>query len=360
MTTAGTEAGQRRAARFAETKTGVGFLVAPRTLHVRRLSLTPGQAMVVAMQEREPSERRIASPRLARFAWAVLGFNLFVILWGAFVRATGSGAGCGSHWPLCNGQVVPRDPALATLIEFGHRVTSGIDLLLVAALVVAVWRTFPRRHPARLGAGLAAFFLVTEALIGAGLVLFEMVADNPSVARAFWMSGHLVNTYLLLAFLALTAWASTGKVPGVPPAALVVAIAGLLVLGVSGAVTALGDTIFPVASVAEARARDLPESADLFIQLRVWHPALAFAVGFVVVIAAWHAGRTGGTARSLAMAVIVLYGAQLLIGGVNWLLSAPVSLQLVHLLVSDLIWIALVLLAAEAASGRRDDAARAW
>ena len=87
-----------------------------------------------------------ARPRsgFAAYAWAVLGFNLLVILWGAFVRATGSGAGCGSHWPLCNGEVLPRAPALATLIEFSHRLTSGVALLLVIGLVVGAWRGFPR------------------------------------------------------------------------------------------------------------------------------------------------------------------------------------------------------------------------
>src|SRR5262249_24948503 len=76
---------------------------------------------------------------LARFAWLLVVYNIAVILWGAYVRATGSGAGCGSHWPLCNGEIVPRAAQAQTLIEFTHRITSGISLLLVAILAVWTW-----------------------------------------------------------------------------------------------------------------------------------------------------------------------------------------------------------------------------
>src|SRR5262245_31581437 len=182
-----------------------------------------------------------------RFAWLTLGITIVVIVWGAVVRATGSGAGCGSHWPLCNGQVVPRSPTAETLIELAHRVTSGLALVLVVGLVVGAWRLFPRGHPVRRSAGAAGILMVLEALIGAGLVLLELVAQNTSVARAWWMAGHLVNTFLLVAALTLAAWYATrGEAPrlrgnGRLAGALGFALAGSLVLGVSGAVTALGD-----------------------------------------------------------------------------------------------------------------------
>ena len=147
----------------------------------------------------------------ARYAWAVLAYNVAVVLWGAFVRATGAGAGCGQHWPLCNGVILPVAPSLKTIIEFTHRITSGIDLALVAILVVWAWRAFPRRHPVRLGATLSAIFLMTEALIGAALVLLEHVAANQSTNRAYSLSAHLINTLTLLACLTLTAWWGMGK-----------------------------------------------------------------------------------------------------------------------------------------------------
>ena len=87
--------------------------------------------------------------RLAKFAWGVLAYNIAVILWGAYVRASGSGAGCGEHWPLCNGVVLPRDPSTATLIEFSHRITSGLALIAVVALLVWVWRACAAGHPSR-------------------------------------------------------------------------------------------------------------------------------------------------------------------------------------------------------------------
>ncbi len=302
--------------------------------------------------------RNGARRRFAAFAWGVLAFNLAVILWGAFVRATGSGAGCGNHWPLCNGEVIPRAPELQTLIEFGHRASSGVALLLVVALVAGAWRRFPRGHAARLGAVLAAVFMLSEALIGAGLVLLEYVADDTRVARGYWVAGHLVNTFLLVGALTLAAWwASDG-----PPlrwraqprlaAILGAALAGVLLLGVSGAITALGDTLFPAATFAEGKALTFSDSAHLFVRLRIWHPALAVAVGLGVGAAVTYAARRRALplVRLLAVAVILLWAAQLVLGAANVYLLAPVGLQLAHLLLSDLIWIGLVLLAAAALS----------
>src|ERR1044071_4013704 len=123
---------------------------------------------------------KFGNARFARYAWGVLAYNVAVVLWGAYVRATGSGAGCGNHWPLCNGEVTPHSPAIATLIEFTHRATSGISLALVGLLVVWAFRAYPRRHRVRLGAALSLVFLLTEALIGAALVLLEHVAKNTS------------------------------------------------------------------------------------------------------------------------------------------------------------------------------------
>jgi heme A synthase len=152
--------------------------------------------------------------RFAWYAWGVLAYNILVILWGAFVRATGSGAGCGSHWPSCQGEIVPWSAQTATLIEFTHRLSSGLALLLVIGLVLWAWRIYPQGSLVRWGAGLSLFFILMEALIGAGLVLFELVAQNDSTARALAIAAHLVNTFILLSVLTLTAWwAGTGSKP---------------------------------------------------------------------------------------------------------------------------------------------------
>ena len=129
-------------------------------------------------------ETKMHLTRFAKFAWFVLGLNLLVIVWGAFVRATGSGAGCGSNWPLCNGEVIPQAPAIETIIEFSHRISSGLALIAVVVLLAWAFRAYPRKHPVRLGALLSMILMILEALIGAGLVLLELVAYNVAVARA--------------------------------------------------------------------------------------------------------------------------------------------------------------------------------
>jgi len=291
--------------------------------------------------------------RFAKYAWAVIAYNLLVIVWGAYVRASKSGDGCGSHWPLCNGEVIPLAPTAKTLIEFSHRLSSGLALISAVVLLVWAFRYFARKHPIRRYAAWAMFFMITEALIGAGIVLFEYVAENKSMARALWMSAHLINTFLLMAMLSLTAWsASTGqrarlRGQGAINWFLAASVAGMLILGVSGAVTALGGTLFPVTSLAEGLKQDLSPTAHILIRLRFFHPFIALGVGAVLILTAMtvQAWRPGRWIKRFSTALIALVLGQLLAGLVNLLLHAPIWLQLVHLLLSNLVWIALILLA---------------
>lgn len=300
--------------------------------------------------------------RLARFAWIVVAWNLVVILWGAFVRATGSGAGCGQHWPLCNGVALPRDATVETLIEFTHRATSGLALLALLALVVAVWRSRPAGHPARGAAGWSMLFMLTEAGVGAGLVLFELVADNRSMARALFMAVHLANTFLLLGAMTLTARWLEDRPGGLSVAGrggraaiLGALVAGLLVVGVSGAVAALGDTLFPATSLSHALEQDLSPTSHALLRLRVIHPMLATIVALALILVAPRLSIDGDAAERVlgpGARVALLAGLQTALGAVNVLLLAPVWLQLAHLLVADLLWIAVVLLGAAALAGR--------
>jgi heme A synthase len=294
--------------------------------------------------------------RLARFAWVTLAYNVAVILWGAYVRASGSGAGCGSHWPLCNGVMLPRSPTVATLVEFSHRLTSGLALLAVVLLLVATWRARPKGDPARLGAALSLFFMLTEAAVGAGLVLFRLVADNASFARAMFMAVHLANTFLLLAMLSLTAWwlsdrpaISFSRATGRATLLATLGI-GIIIVGISGAIAALGDTLYPSASLSHALQTDLSSSSHLLLRLRVLHPMLAVAVGLLLIVITPRLTFPAHTPVSplTRYSVAALASTQMAAGFLNLLLLAPVWMQLLHLLLADLVWIAFILLAATA------------
>ena len=302
-----------------------------------------------------------AMDRFARFAWITLGYNILVILWGAAVRATGSGAGCGSHWPLCNGEIVPRSPRIETIVELTHRLTSGIALLMVVALLVWAFRRRPQGHPARRAAVWTMLFMLGEAAVGAGLVLFELVADNQSMARALFMATHLVNTFFLLGALTLTAHFASGRHPfrlrgsGVLGRWCVASLIALLLAGVSGAIAALGDTLFPALSLAEAIRQDLSPTAHVLIRLRVLHPVLSIAAAALLILLALRIDslQPGSTAARWGNRWMMrLVFVQLVAGVVNVILLAPVWMQIVHLLLADLVWISFFLTAAQALSGR--------
>ncbi len=291
-----------------------------------------------------------------RFAWSVLAWNLAVVAWGAFVRATGSGAGCGRHWPTCNGEIVPRGAAVETAIEFTHRASSGIALLLVVALTAWAVRSLPRGHAARKAAWASLAFMLSEALVGAGLVLFGWVAKDASAARGWVVAIHLANTFLLLAALALAAvWserpgglALAGR--GATAAALAAGLGAVLLAGVTGAIAALGDTLFPPTSFAAGLRDELSGNAHLLLRLRVVHPLAAIASGAALLVIARVAlrARADERVRRAALAVAALVALEIAAGVLNVLLLAPVWLQLAHLLVADGLWLALVLLAAAA------------
>jgi heme a synthase len=288
--------------------------------------------------------------RFQRFAWAVLAYNILVILWGALVRATGAGAGCGSHWPLCNGAVVPPAPGVKTLIEFTHRLSSGLALVAVALLCWWAFRAFPKGHRVRRFAVLSVVFILVEALLGAGLVLLEYVDQNKSVGRAFYLSAHLVNTQILLATLTLTAWyARRPDAAGIGRGVLAGSLPVMLVVGVSGAIAALGDTLFPATSLAEGVRQEMSSTAHFLLRLRIFHPALALLGGAYVLFAGLKVikARISQAATTIAWWTWGLVFVQLVAGAINVLLLAPVWMQLVHLLLADILWIALVLLAVE-------------
>ena len=294
------------------------------------------------------SPAQVGAKNFSRLAWSTLVWNIGVVLWGAYVRASGSGAGCGNHWPLCNGEVVPRAAQIQTIIEFTHRLMSGVAFFAVAALLYWAIRRFPRGHRARTMAIASFCFLIAEALLGAGLVLFEYVGANNSAGRALYLSLHLANTLLLLAALALTAWFSSHpeRAPARISGLFVMALALALAVSASGAIAALGDTLFPASSLREGIRQDFSGATGFLLRLRVFHPALA-------VLSASYFGWIAVSnfrVNRVAPAVLVLTIAQLCAGALNLALLAPVAMQIVHLLLADLVWISLVLMSVESAA----------
>ncbi len=293
-----------------------------------------------------------------RYAWGVVGYNVLVIVWGAMVRATGSGAGCGNHWPLCNGQVIPVSPGVHTVIEFTHRMMTGLAGWAVLALVVWTFRATSRGWAARVAAVVSGVLLLNEALLGALLVKLGYVTGNQSVGRMVMLSVHLSNTLLLLAALTMTALLlRTGQMRGAVVGArsrwgsvgvwqVGAGLLATLAVGVSGSLAALGDTLYPSASLRAAVAADLATGSPWLIRVRWAHPVSAvLAAAFVlwVVRRAW--GRRDWPGR-LARVVVVLLVLQFVLGIADVLLLAPVWMQLLHLLGADLYWVALVSLGA--------------
>jgi len=291
---------------------------------------------------------------LARFAWATLAYNVAVILWGAYVRVTGSGAGCGNHWPLCNGEVVPQNAQTRTLIEFAHRITSGLALVVVFTLLIWCWRKTTKGDWPRYSALAAAILLLNEALLGAGLVLFDYVAKNQSAGRAVFLSLHFGNTLLLLASLALTAqWLSRNERRlriAAKPWQMTVVSAGLLAVvcvGITGALAALGDTLFPAVSLRSSLTQDFAASSHVLLRLRLLHPVAAVVSAlYILWIFVTNPIREMRSRRKLFFLLATLF-TQLGLGALNVVLLAPPWLQIVHLLVAELFWITLVLISAE-------------
>jgi cytochrome c oxidase assembly protein subunit 15 len=289
---------------------------------------------------------------LVRYAWVVVAYNILVILWGAVVRATGSGAGCGNHWPLCNGQVVPLSPRVDTIIEFTHRCMTGGATFVVVGLLVWIFRATIKGQAARAIAVASTVLLVNEAILGALLVKLGYVTGNQSVGRVVMLSIHLSNTLLLLGALTLTAVTlGTGqmtreqRVRGTRAVWSVVGLAATIVVGVSGSLAALGDTLFPASSLRAAIEQDLSSSSPLLLRLRGLHPLSAvIAAGFVIWIVL-QARQTRQT--RLANAVVALLCVQFVLGLMDIVLLAPVWMQIAHLLGADLYWVALVALTAK-------------
>jgi len=293
--------------------------------------------------------------RFAKFAWFVLGYNVLVILWGVFLRASKSGDGCGQHWLTCQGEILPSAPELKTVIEFSHRLTTGPAFIFVLLLLVWAFRRFDKGHPVRKAAAVSFAFIVTEVLIGAVLVLTGNTAEAVTAERPFLAIGHLINSFLLIGSLTLTAWFA-GESKSIsfgadrrPIIFLAVGVVAILLVGTSGSVAALSSMLFPSASLAEGISKDFSAASNVLLRLRLSHPILSILTSvYLIFVAGWLKARSGneaGVARwSNILSLVVLM--QVAFGAATLLTLAPIVMQVGHLFLADLLWIAFVLMAA--------------
>lgn len=297
----------------------------------------------------------LPSPALRNFAWAVLAYFIAVILWGAVVRATGAGAGCGNHWPLCNGTVLQHSATANTLIEFTHRITSGISFFSAVGLLIWTFAATMRGHLARAASVAVVAFTLIEAILGALLVKLGLTAQSQSPLRPWYLALHLTNTLLLLAALTLTAHMLSRKhgylrnsIRLVAPLGAIAGIVLVLIVGVTGSLAALGDTLFPATSLGSALSQDFSSTSGWLVRWRWTHPTIAFLASVFLIWILVRAARRSAPwdNRSLSAAILILLALQYVLGVLDVVLLAPVWLQTIHLLGADVLWSALVVLTA--------------
>lgn len=282
---------------------------------------------------------------LKKFNLFTLGYTLLVIVWGAYVRATGSGAGCGEHWPLCNGVVLPNTEEIKTFIEFTHRTTSGLNLVFVVIGYFWARKITPKDSWIRRSAFLSLIAIFLEAILGAGLVLLKHVEMNQSIGRAISISLHLVNTLFLVSTLASLVWYSFHPVQGLKSAGkwiyrdrfFRIALSVFILLGISGAIAALGDTLFPATSIAHGIEQDLAHDSHFLVRLRIFHPIIA--VIWISLVFIWSKRFEKIETNGIRTLLILGITLQFMMGVLNWVLMAPTWMQLVHLFVADLVFV---------------------
>lgn len=289
-----------------------------------------------------------------RYAWTVLGLNIVVILWGVFLRASRSGDGCGQHWLTCNGELLPSAPQLKTIIEYSHRISSAVAFFSVLALLIWAFRAFKKGSSVRRSAAFAFLFIVTEALVGAGLVLTGNTAENLTAARPFWMAGHLINTFILLGFLTLTAWHASGDRvinfdrPQKYKLMLAIGALAIFLVGITGSVAALSGMIFPSGTLAEGISKDFAATSNVLVRLRPLHPLLSIIMAVYVVITTGRLKRAALDdlqVRKWARMLSIVIHIQIIFGAATLLTLAPIVMQLGHLFLADMTWISFVLFA---------------
>ncbi|HWU42030.1 MAG TPA: COX15/CtaA family protein, partial [Bdellovibrio sp.] len=220
----------------------------------------------------------MTKPQYKKFAFGLLLYTILVILWGAWVRISHSGDGCGDTWPLCHGQLIPEAQRGKTWVEYAHRLMSGIYGWIVLYFWWSARKLFDKKDFARKAAFATLIFMITEALLGAKLVLFKLVTTNDTPYRAFVMALHQVNSFMLTGAVALTfASATLSENPTTTNTTKKYHLLPWLIvaIGITGAWASLSNSLFPSENLLDGFAADFSSQSHFLIRLRGLHPLLA-------------------------------------------------------------------------------------
>jgi heme A synthase len=287
---------------------------------------------------------------LRKYSLFLLVYSIFAITFGAVVRATGSGAGCGSNWPFCQDEVNLTASQMETVIDFTHRLSSGLTIIFVLILLVWVFKIYEKKSKIRSAARFVFFFVIVQTLIGAGLILFNPVGENSSIIKALIITLHLVNSFFLLASNAiLYEWVKDGE----PKKLLVTKNAKqlftlmailFLVLGASGTITALGDTIFSDNLLTQGVKQNF-SGENFLLQLRVYHPIIAVMIGLGIYFIYNNFLKKSKNEKlnRYSKCLAGLFLSQLFFGVLTLILNSPIWMQLIHLFLAEIIWIIFIL-----------------
>jgi cytochrome c oxidase assembly protein subunit 15 len=278
-------------------------------------------------------------------------FAVLIILWGAWVRISGSGDGCGVHWPLCQGYIVPSGQYMLTLqtwIEYFHRAKSGLFGMLVIIQCIVAFRLFTKGTAVRFFALGSLVFTFIEAILGAILVLGSFVDSDTSIGRVVIMSLHLINTLVLLLFLTGTYYFSLNKNCELMLAGFLKSIYKekkqllplllIVTIAITGAWAALSTTLFPSSSLFEGLSKDIDPASHLVLRLRIFHPILATLLAF-----ATYSIVTKSINKTYVTTVNYLLLAQVMFGLFTLAFLSPTWMKICHLLLADILWIVICL-----------------
>ena len=279
--------------------------------------------------------------KVESYAKAGLLFSIASILAGAFVRATGSGDGCGATWPTCKGKIIPALSDTSELIEFSHRSVSGV-LLVVTLIIFAKTRKFQKDSLVRIVTNYLTFFVIFEALIGAVIVIFEWVGLNSSLPRIIAVPIHLVNTFGLLGSYAILYKILQDDLQNIKNMfnKNFLLISSLFLLsGATGSITALADVLFPSASFVEGFLADFDRTSEVLTRLRILHPIISSTLSIVLyVYATGIRKKYNVSVKPLQILILIA----VFLGVINVLSNIVLPLSILHLAIADFLWISYI------------------